>query len=183
MFRCIETFDYDVQRYIRCTPPCLISLANDSLTVCARGSNLSVHLATLPRSFIFPHYHVEPPNRFVAASRRRDEKLKESGVRARSKETSKEDTAKTERSAQEDEKAGGGSEGVVAGGREHARKTSQKPRARTTSSGRARRKTKGGGGSPDGKEKKEAGEEGEKRFSKPEDIFQELRECSIYHDV
>lgn len=108
-------------------------------------------------------------------------------MRARNKETSEEDRAESDRSNQEGEKASSGSESVVAAGREHARKTSQKTknsqktRARTT--GRARKKTKGGDGSPDGNEKKEAGEGGGKRRSKPEDIFQELRECSIYHDV
>lgn len=128
----------------------------------------------------------KPPNRFLAASRRHAEKLKASNkpeARAPNEEMGKEDTAETQRSVQGDEKAGNGSERVVAAGREHARKSSQKNRS--NSSGRARRKTKGGGGgeSPGGKGQKETGQKGGKRLSKPGNIFQELRECSIFHDV
>ena len=126
---------------------------------------------------------METLNRFVAASRRREEKLKglnEPEVRAQNKEISK-DATETQRSTKKDEKAGIGSERVVAERREHTRKTSQKNRA--SSSGRARRKTKEEGGSPGGKDEKEAGQEVEKWRVEPEAIFLELRKCSIFHDV
>lgn len=126
---------------------------------------------------------METLNRFVAASRRREEKLKglnEPEVRAQNKEISK-DATETQRSTKKDEKAGNGSKRVVAARREHTRKTSQKNRA--SSSGRARRKTKEEGGSPGGKDEKEAGQEVEKWRVEPEAIFLELRKCSIFHDV
>lgn len=158
----------------------------------AERVRLLVHLRVYLASLInIPSFCVKTPkSRFVAASRRRDEKLK--GVdkpevrRAQNKEMSKEDAAEPQRSTQGDEKAGNGfdigSERTVATGREHVRKTaSQKNRA--ISSGRTRRKTKGGGGSSGGKDKRGAGKEGGEQQLKPEAIYQELRECAIFHDV